>query len=172
MFGFNLRSLAEAAINTLTGISQSDEEIAKLVKEAEKQDSSFRQVHGILRKVIMSSNLTSMTKELEKQLVSFADANSSILKHMEHLNDGNGKKGLSVDIWGKASRFYYSIGAIKEQVYPEVVRSGFPCLLQNEKLMGIRAEIAQRSETLHDIQGRVSAYNKKQSMITDVREEI
>ena len=41
MFGFNLRSLAEAAINTITGGSQTDEEIAKLMREAEKQDCSF-----------------------------------------------------------------------------------------------------------------------------------
>lgn len=81
----------------------------------------------MLSELIMHSNLTSMTKELEKQLVSFADANSSILKYMEHLNDGSGKKGLPVDIWGKASRFYYSIGAIKEQMYPEVVSSN--CIL-------------------------------------------
>lgn len=37
--------------------------------------------------------------------------------------------------------------------------------------MMIRGEVAQRSETLHDIQGRVSAYNKKQSAIADVRKE-
>ena len=41
MFGFSLRSFAEAAINSITGTSQSDEEIGKLVKEAESQDSSF-----------------------------------------------------------------------------------------------------------------------------------
>ena len=34
-------SLAEAAINTFTGATANDEEIAKLVKEAESQNSSF-----------------------------------------------------------------------------------------------------------------------------------
>ena len=42
MFGFNLFSFAEAAINTLTGASQGDEELATLIKEAEKLESSFR----------------------------------------------------------------------------------------------------------------------------------
>lgn len=41
MFGFSLRGLAEAAINTFTGASENDEEIAKLVKEAESQNASF-----------------------------------------------------------------------------------------------------------------------------------
>ena len=41
MFGFSLRGLAEAAINTFTGTTGNDEEIAKLVKEAESQNSSF-----------------------------------------------------------------------------------------------------------------------------------
>ena len=41
MFGFSLRGLAEAAINTFTGATANDEEIAKLVKEAESQNSSF-----------------------------------------------------------------------------------------------------------------------------------
>ncbi len=41
MFGFNLRRFAETAINSITGTSQNDEEIAKLVKEVESQDASF-----------------------------------------------------------------------------------------------------------------------------------
>lgn len=41
MFGFSLRGLAEAAINTFTGATGHDEEITKLVKEAESQNSSF-----------------------------------------------------------------------------------------------------------------------------------
>jgi hypothetical protein len=41
MFGFSFRKVAEAALNTITGAPQNDEEIAKLVKEAETQDSSF-----------------------------------------------------------------------------------------------------------------------------------
>ena len=41
MFGFSLRGLAEAAINTITGAPQNDEEISKLVKEAESQNSAF-----------------------------------------------------------------------------------------------------------------------------------
>ena len=41
MFGFSLRGLAEAPINTFTGATANDEEIAKLVKEAESQNSSF-----------------------------------------------------------------------------------------------------------------------------------
>lgn len=69
----------------------------------------------------MCSNLTAMTKELEKQLVSFADTNGDILKHIENLNEEGGKKGVSFDIWGRASRFYYCIGVIKEQLYPDVV---------------------------------------------------
>ena len=39
----------------------------------------------------MCSNLTAMTKELEKQLVSFADTNGDILKHIENLNEEGGK---------------------------------------------------------------------------------
>ena len=69
----------------------------------------------------MCSNLTAMTKELEKQLVSFADTNGDILKHIENLNEEGGKKGVSFDIWVRASRFYYCIGVIKEQLYPDVV---------------------------------------------------
>ena len=42
MFSLNFRSLAEAAISSITGTSQNDEEISQLVKEAEKQDLSFR----------------------------------------------------------------------------------------------------------------------------------
>lgn len=63
----------------------------------------------------------SITKELEKQLITFADTNSSILKHMEQLDDANEKKGMSVDIWGKASRFYYSVGTVKDEMYPDIV---------------------------------------------------
>ncbi|KAK8796925.1 hypothetical protein WA588_001050 [Blastocystis sp. NMH] len=144
MFGFNLRSLAEAAINTITGGSQTDEEIAKLMREAEKQDCSF-------------GNLTAMTKELEKQLVSFADTNGDILKHIENLNEEGGKKGVSFDIWGRASRFYYCIGVIKEQLYPDV----------NDKIQDITSEIARRSESLHDLRSRASVFNKKQSSIVD-----
>ena len=53
--------------------------------------------------------------------MSFADTNSQILRHMEHLSEKDGQRGLDVDIWGKASRFYYSIGAVKEYLYPDLV---------------------------------------------------
>lgn len=122
MFGFSLRSFAEAAINTLTGASQGDEELANLIKEAEKLEASFRYEIYSLSQWWSCSNITSISKELEKQLVSFADTNSTILKHVDHLRDGKGGKGLNVDVWGKASRFYYSVGAVKETLYPELVR--------------------------------------------------
>ena len=31
------------------------------------------------------------------------------------------EKRETVDIWGKASRFYFSVGNVKDQLYPEVV---------------------------------------------------
>ncbi|KAK8813585.1 hypothetical protein WA556_000161 [Blastocystis sp. ATCC 50177/Nand II] len=144
MFGFSLRSFAEAAINSITGTSQSDEEIGKLVKEAESQDSSF-------------ANLLAIAKELEKQLLTFAETNSSILCHVEKLDDEANKNGESVDVWGKASRFYYCIDTVKESIFPDA----------SEKLQSIRAEVGKRSETLHDLRGRESAFNTKQSAIAD-----
>lgn len=73
-------------------------------------------------------NLIAITKELEKQVLLFADTNSSILRHMEALKASDEKRGAPVDIWGKASRFYYSVGNVKDQLYPEVVRLFCMCL--------------------------------------------
>ena len=70
---------------------------------------------------ISHRNLISITKELEKQLLTFAETNSSILCHMEKLEDKAKKNGEKVDVWGKSSHFYYSIGTIKDEVYPEIV---------------------------------------------------
>lgn len=71
--------------------------------------------------VVTNRNLIAITKELEKQVLIFADTNSSILRHMEALEASDEKRGTPVDIWGKASRFYFSVGNVKDQLYPEVV---------------------------------------------------
>ena len=41
MFGFSLRSFAEAAINTFTGSAGNDEELEKLVQEIKSQETVF-----------------------------------------------------------------------------------------------------------------------------------
>ena len=87
---------------------------------------------------------------------------------MEHLSEKDGQKGLDVNIWEKASRFYYSIGAVKESLYPALVCVFSRINSQNERVLKIRSEITERSESLHDLKSRVSAYNKKQSSIVDV----
>lgn len=118
MFGFSLRGLAEAAINTITGAPQNDEEISKLVKEAESQNSAF-----VYQPFIADHprNVIAITKELEKQVITLGETNSSILRHMEELEDREGKRGVSVDVWRRASRFYYSVGSVKDQLYPTIV---------------------------------------------------
>lgn len=67
-------------------------------------------------------NLLAIAKELEKQLLTFAETNSSILCHVEKLDDEANKNGESVDVWGKASRFYYCIETVKESIFPDAVR--------------------------------------------------
>lgn len=73
-------------------------------------------------------NLIAITKELENQVLVFANTNSSILRHMEALEASDEKRGTPVDIWGKASRFYYSVGNVKDQLYPKVVGLFCVCL--------------------------------------------
>ena len=61
-------------------------------------------------------NIISITKEVEKQLVSFIAANSSILRQMEALDDETQKKDSSVDIWRTASHFYHSINEAEDHM--------------------------------------------------------
>ena len=70
-------------------------------------------------------NLLAIAKELEKQLLTFAETNSSILCHVEKLDDEANKNGKSVDVWGKASRFYYCIDTVKESIFPDAVRGSW-----------------------------------------------
>lgn len=44
MFGFSFRSLAEAAISTLTGPSKNDGELGSLIDRVKKQQSIFMYV--------------------------------------------------------------------------------------------------------------------------------
>ena len=41
---------------------------------------------------------------------------------MEKLDDAANKNGESIDVWGKASRFYYCIETVKESIFPDAVR--------------------------------------------------
>ena len=77
---------------------------------------------------VTNRNLIAITKELENQVLVFANTNSSILRHMEALEASDEKRGTPVDIWGKASRFYYSVGNVKDQLYPKVVGLFRVCL--------------------------------------------
>lgn len=58
---------------------------------------------------------------MEKQILTLADTNSLILRHMEVLDKEASKKDSGVDVWKTASRFYYSMGYIKENLIPELV---------------------------------------------------
>ena len=49
------------------------------------------------------------------------ETNSSILCQMEVLEDETVKKDTSADIWANASRFYYSIGEMKDTLMPTIV---------------------------------------------------
>lgn len=63
----------------------------------------------------------SITKEVEKQLSALAVTNSTILRQIENMDGKAYEKDSSVDIWNTASRFYYSIGNLKEQLMPDIV---------------------------------------------------
>lgn len=66
-------------------------------------------------------NIISITKEVEKQLMSFIATNSSILRQMEALDDETQKKESSVDIWRTASHFYHSINEAEDQMMSLIV---------------------------------------------------
>ena len=70
---------------------------------------------------IIFRNIISISKEVEKQLLNLAETNSHILMQMESLDDEIQKKESSVDIWGKTSRFYYTVGEIKDHIMPDIV---------------------------------------------------
>ena len=78
------------------------------------------------------------------------------------------ERNSSVDIWNTASRFYYTIGNLKDQLMPNIVILIAMDYNQSEKILSIRNAISTRSETLHDLETRVSEYNKKQSNLEDV----
>ena len=50
------------------------------------------------------------------------ETNSSILHQMQVLEDETVKKDISADIWTNASRFYYSIGKMKDTLMPTIVK--------------------------------------------------
>ena len=63
----------------------------------------------------------SITKEVEKQLSALAVTNSTILRQIENMDGESYEKNSSVDIWNTASRFYYTIGNLKDQLMPNIV---------------------------------------------------
>ena len=50
------------------------------------------------------------------------ETNSSILHQTQVLEDETVKKDISADIWTNASRFYYSIGEMKDTLMPTIVK--------------------------------------------------
>ena len=110
----------------------------------------------------------SITKEVEKQLSALAVTNSTILRQIENMDGESYERNSSVDIWNTASRFYYTIGNLKDQLMPNIVILIAMDYNQSEKILSIRSAISTRSETLHDLETRVSEYNKKQSNLEDV----
>ena len=63
----------------------------------------------------------SITKEVEKQLSALAVTNSTILRQIENMDGESYERNSSVDIWNTASRFYYTIGNLKDHLMPNIV---------------------------------------------------
>ena len=63
----------------------------------------------------------SITKEVEKQLSALAVTNSTILRQIENMDGESYERNSYVDIWNTASRFYYTIGNLIDQLMPNIV---------------------------------------------------
>jgi hypothetical protein len=55
---------------------------------------------------------------------------------MEELDKEDSSNSMKVDVWGKASRFYYSIGTMKEKIYPEIVSTILSGLYVGREIIG------------------------------------
>lgn len=71
--------------------------------------------------ILLYRNIESITKEIEKQLGLVVETNSSILRQMKVLDDNTTKNNTSVDVWENASRFYCSVGDMKDALIPTIV---------------------------------------------------